>query len=109
VNNSRANGANDNSTLDNSRNIKEFKPISAVVVEGIYIWGGAFWELRKSLGQNISDKLLYMAWQSIQGSDIKKNNPKDFVDSVLKADRLLEGSRHDSQIKEVFRRRGMEL
>ena len=77
------------------------------MMDGIYYWG-AFWELRKLVGQKIADKLLYSAWESISDPVVRKNDPKDFVDSLLKADALLEQSRYDNDIKSLFRRRGVE-
>jgi hypothetical protein len=107
VNDPRVPGGVDRETLDNARSVKELRPNPMIVMDGIYAWGGAFWELRKALGKAISDKLLYIAWQSLQASDLKKSDPRDFV--VLKADSVLEASQHDNQIRELFRRRGIEL
>jgi hypothetical protein len=32
-------------------------------------WGGAFWELRHRLGQNVADKSLYAAWRALTEQD----------------------------------------
>ena len=95
-------------TLESSKNLKDLKPGPSIMMDGIYYWGGAFWELRKLVGQKIADKLLYSAWESISDPVVRKNDPKDFVDGLLKADALLEQSRYDNDIKSLFRRRGVE-
>ena len=59
------------------------------------------------LGQKVAHKFLYAAWEGISDPVVRKNDPKDFVDSLLKADAVLEQSRHDSEIRSLFSRRGV--
>jgi len=106
-NDPRVPGGAGSETLDNARNLKDLKPGPMIVVDGLYSWGAAFWELRKLLTQKTADKILLAAWYGMPESDFKKNEPRDFVNSILKADSQLEGSRHQAQIKALFGRRGM--
>src|SRR5215813_734245 len=72
--------------IDNMRSLIELKPGGLISVDGIFIWGGTFWELRKVLTKDVADNLLYRGWDTMTDQEFKANNPKDFVASILKAD-----------------------
>lgn len=109
VNDPRVPGGDATETLENKKSLRNLKSGPMVQEDGLYSWGGAFWELRTSLGQGVIDKLLLRAWQNLRDEDFKKNDPKEFVRSLLKADTQLEGARHQTQIKDLFGRRGISL
>ncbi len=106
-NNSRVPGGAGNETLDNARSLASLKPDPMIMMDGLYSWGGAFWELRTLLSPKTADKILVAAWQGMQEADLRRNDPHDFIGSILKADSQLEKSQHQVQIKELFARRGM--
>jgi hypothetical protein len=106
-NDPRVPGGNGNETLDNERNLGLLKPSPMIIVDGLYAWGGTFWALRKLFDSKTVDKILFTAWQDLREADLRRNDPKDFVAGLLKADAEIERSQHDMQIKELFSRRGM--
>ncbi len=97
-------------SLDNDKSLKDLKPENPAdaTIDGLYVWGGALWDLRKTIGQPECDKLLIAAWQNLRGADFKSSDPKFFVTQLVKADAAL-GGRHKSDIETVFRRRGLAL
>jgi hypothetical protein len=94
-------------TLDNTRSLATLKPGPMIQMDGLYGWGGAFWELRKLLGPKTTDRILLAAWQAMGEVDIRRNDARDFVGSILKAESQLEKSQHQIEIKELFARRGL--
>jgi hypothetical protein len=73
--------------------------------DGATVWGGAFWESRRLLGQAESDKLLASAWISWHPSD-PSNVRSDFVKRMVE---LQESGEHSQEIKGIFERRGIKL
>jgi uncharacterized protein YoxC len=97
-------------SLQNQRRITELKPQAySILSDGGQIWGGAFWDLRQDLGQEVADKLLYRAWFSLSPSDVKSNDPSVFVRKILDADHTPEAAKHKEQIRMVFANRGLSL
>jgi hypothetical protein len=107
TNDPRIPGTVGSETLDNTRSLEKLRPGPTLGMDGLYSWGGAFWEFRKLLTPKTSDKILFLAWQLTQDREIVGNDPKNFIANILKADSQLEGSRHHDQIKDLFKRRGM--
>jgi hypothetical protein len=69
------------------------------------VWGGAFWELRKSLGREKVDRFLLAAWKEIDTSSGSLNKPKFFVDAIVTAS----GVDQDAEIiRQAFVRRGLK-
>jgi hypothetical protein len=98
-----------NWSLQNDRKFAEQRPDwGSAMADGAQIWGGAFWDLRQKLGQKVADRLLYRAWFSLEAADVESNEPKRFLDVLLKTDALVPGSKHSDEIKAVFKARGME-
>jgi len=72
-------------------------------------WGGAFWDIRQLVGQDMADKLLFSSWNALQQSDIREDDPKVFVNKILEAEQSMEAGKHSSEIKAVFIRRGLSI
>jgi hypothetical protein len=72
-------------------------------------WGGAFWDIRRALGQATADKLLFSTWIALRPSAMRGDYALNFVTRLLEVDRSLEGGKHASQIRAVFERRGMKF
>jgi len=72
------------------------------------VWGGAFWDLRESLGREVIDKLLLAAWQEC---DVKAAEEKleIFPRELLQQDKSHGGGKHSAKIRQVFRKRGLDL
>jgi tetrahydromethanopterin S-methyltransferase subunit G len=99
-----------NWSLQNNRRFAELKPgWRYVMSDGAQIWGGAFWDLRQKLGQDVADRLLYRTWFALEATDVGSNDPKRFLNVLLKTDSLDAGTNHSNEIKAVFKERGLEL
>ena len=91
--------------LDNVRKFHEASPGSAHQDEG-EIWGGAFWDIRKLLGQDAADKVLFVSWASAQ-IDKKSNARISFVRWILQTSQSLVEKKHIDQIRLIFESRGI--
>jgi hypothetical protein len=72
------------------------------------IWGGAFWELRESLGQEITDKLLLAAWKELDIEE-SKTSLKAFPLAIIHQDKILESGKYSAEIRKVFQGRKLAL
>lgn len=72
------------------------------------VWGGAFWDIRKLLGQQRADKLLFSTWKVLSPADLKDESGMGFVKRLLKHSEKFEGEGSDP-IKAVFVRRGLDV
>jgi hypothetical protein len=93
--------------LDNHRSFEEFATLSSADFHyaGAEIWGGAFWEIRKAIGQSAADRLLAIAWSRFsptQGAD-------EFIGHVLSLAQALEEVDDLAKIRGVFERRNFPL
>jgi hypothetical protein len=75
--------------------------------EGGTVWGGAFWELHRLLGQAKADTLLSSAWISWHPSD-PGNVRSDFIKRIIQVSESEEG-KHRAEIRAIFERRGLKL
>jgi hypothetical protein len=94
--------------LNNARQFSEIsrKP-HAPQIDGT-VWGGAFWELRASLGRQVVDKLLLAAWKEFHVAELA-GGLNTFPLELLRQDAELEGGKHSAKIREVFESRGLSL
>lgn len=84
---------------------RSFKDIKWTVNDAFYngeIWGNAFWELRKVLGQPAADKLLYQAWLKLDPDAIRADNGLSFVRLLIAGD-----TNHQTQVRAIFTERGL--
>ena len=72
-------------------------------------WGGALWDLRKRLGQAVTDRLVFTAWTRIGADQRVDRNGRFFVDLLLETDSALNAGRNRPAITEVFRSRGFNF
>jgi hypothetical protein len=77
--------------------------VSAINV-GTAVWGSAFWEMRQAIGQKDADQALFDAWFKLQPKDVSNDRGVAFVNLLLESDKA-----HASQIREIFRRRGLAI
>lgn len=94
--------------LENHRSFSEIRRGQTEYHDEGNVWGGAFWELRQTIGDMTSDKLLLAAWKDLDLSRFAADT-KTFPREILKQDSALEGGKHLQQIRDVFQRRGLEL
>ncbi len=96
--------------LDNKRPFSELRPdVGAAIMDGTEIWGGAFWAMRKTLGKQVADKLLFDAWFALKPDDVRSDKGATFVRKLIDLDKTLAGGEHQSEIREIFRSRGLTL
>jgi hypothetical protein len=77
--------------------------------DGAEIWGAAFWEMRRVLGQAAADKLLFDAWQAFPREGARTDGRKHFVQRLIEADSKQFAARYEERIRNVFIQRGMTL
>jgi hypothetical protein len=75
-------------------------------IEGEKTWGGAFWELRRLLGQAKADKLLSSAWISWHPSD-PDDLRADFMKQIMEVHRSEGSSGRPEEVRAIFERRGL--
>jgi Spy/CpxP family protein refolding chaperone len=98
--------------LKNDRSFKEAyssDPKTSEVHSVGEIWGGAFWEIRELLGQDLADKLLFATWKSLSPSDLSGLSEGKFVKRLLKQYEPLEDGNQRERLEEIFRRRDLEF
>ena len=97
-----------NRNLDNHRSFSEIRIGKTEEHDAGDVWGGAFFELRQTIGQKPTDKLLLAAWKEL---DLSKPyaDMMTFPLELLKQDRSLEEGRHLQQIHSVFSSRGLQF
>lgn len=72
------------------------------------IWGGAFWEIRKLLQQEVADRLIFSAWKIQPLADISRDDPKLFVKNLMDEARQSADGDAEDTVRSVFQRRGLE-
>jgi hypothetical protein len=69
------------------------------------IWSGAFWEIRRRLGKNEADKLLFSTWMAMLPLNDRGNFNSDFISKLVHGARSLEDGDRSAEIAAVFKRR----
>ena len=91
--------------LTKKRQFNEIQPdFSSALITGTEIWGGAFWEMRNTLGQELADRLLFETWYKLQPEEVRSNRGASFVRKLMTADNA-----HQAQIRSIFAQRGLAL
>jgi hypothetical protein len=97
-----------------SRNLRNRHKLSEIVFDpnsqhaNGTVWGGAWWELRETLGREALDRLLIAAWQSFQFADSAKDI-KVFPLEIIAQDSAINDGKHAHGIRQVFQKRGLSL
>ena len=89
--------------LDNQRSFTEIQASTDLHDAG-NIWGGAFWQLRKQIGKDAADKLLFVTWKSLRTTD-----PKVFAKDLVRQDVAIFSGAHGQQIQTLFQGRGLQF
>jgi hypothetical protein len=92
--------------------LREFKKLPndmLALIEGVEVWGGAFWEIRNEMGAQGLDKLLFQAWVALKPEDVRGDKGVSFVRKLLELEQASTGGRYQRQISIAFSRRGMTL
>jgi hypothetical protein len=93
--------------LDNHRSFNEIQ-VGLMEEHDIgNIWGSAFWQIRTSIGQTETDRLLLAAWKSFAASE--SFTPATFAREIMKQDTLLYSGAHVKQIQSVFESRDLHF
>ena len=79
------------------------------MAHGAEDWGAALWDMRQALGAADADKLIFRAWQMLKPEELRSNDGTVFVAKLVKADRDISGGKRQSQIKEIFGKKGLVL
>lgn len=93
----------------NLENSRRFEGADMNSIDGGEIWGGAFWEIRKLLGQEKADKLLFSAWSAMGRSDLRGNGNIKYVSKLIETNQSLHGDEHSGELRSIFERRGLRF
>ena len=76
--------------------------------EAIPIWGGVFWELRDTIGQETADKILLKTWVALASRDdlAREQVASQFASVLLDIDTKEEAGQNSAQIKRILTNRG---
>jgi hypothetical protein len=94
--------------LDNHRVFSEIQLGKTEEHDAGNVWGGAFWQIRQTVGKTSCDKLLLQAWKDF---DLRRSSTDltTFPRELLKQDERLYASKYTRQIRDVFQARGLIL
>lgn len=93
-----------NWNLASPRTFDQIQPNAASAqIDGTEIWGATFWDLRKALGRDTTDRLLYRAWGQLHPEDVASDRGVAFEKILLAADPA-----HAATIQDIFARRGLK-
>src|SRR5262249_40248477 len=93
--------------LDNHRSFAELNPNTESHDAG-NIWAGAFWQLRQTIGQGLTDKLLLAAWKNLDAAKFETDITL-YPRELMKQDEAIEGGKHNQDIKKIFEERELKL
>jgi hypothetical protein len=93
-----------NCDLPSRRKFDDIKPNLDSALNNGEIWGGAFWDMRVALGKDVTDRLLFTTWFTLQPDEVRADRGASFVRKSIEADR-----EHESQIRSIFAQRGLRL
>ncbi|NNE35093.1 MAG: hypothetical protein HKN13_07655, partial [Rhodothermales bacterium] len=83
--------------------------ISWVTFDDVYVWGmiwsSTLWDIRSSLGSEITDRLVL---RSIERSGASIDSFVSAADAILSADSELYGGQHKERLLDIFEGRGIE-
>jgi hypothetical protein len=69
------------------------------------VWGGAFWDIRNRVGQQLADQILAVASRSTSRPVSMKDLPTKFIEALLSATKASASDKEERQVREVFHRR----
>ena len=72
------------------------------------IWGGAFWEVRQTLGKEKTDRLILDAWKRLQPVAKELGKPQFYVDAILSASKAAGNEQDTNVIRQAFARRNLK-
>jgi integrase len=73
------------------------------------LWAGAFWQVRSSIGQDVTDKLLAAAWKHFAIPPAELATIATFRDELVRQDTALYCGAHIQQIRSAFQARGLKF
>jgi uncharacterized protein YoxC len=96
-------------TLSNNRKFTDVSLETDEIHDAGEIWGAAFWDIREnnSVGKEMTDKLLFSTWASLQPSDLRGNQAMNFINKLIETDKALAGGQHADAIRSAFQKRGL--
>jgi hypothetical protein len=74
------------------------------------VWGGAFWELRQLLGQEVADRMLFRTWAGLKANDIQGDDGKGYVKSIVgQGPQFSLAMDTTNKVQAIFGRRGLKV
>jgi hypothetical protein len=70
-------------------------------------WGGVFWDIRKSIGAELADQIIFAAWRSLPPPDKNPSYATEMERRILSQVRTKMGEEKEREIRELFVKRGL--
>ena len=71
-------------------------------------FGGGFWDLRKALGREKADRLMFEAWKGMHLPEKGDIGPGLLVKAIEDADKALNSGDNLAKVREIFGRRKLD-
>jgi hypothetical protein len=72
-------------------------------------WGGMFWDIRKSIGAELADQILFAAWHNLPPPDKNPSYATEMEKRILSQVRTKIGDEKEREIRELFVKRGLAV
>lgn len=96
--------------LESSRSFKELHPdVGSAMMVGTEVWGSAFWEMRKLLGQSAADSLLFKTWFDFRPEEASDQGSIAFARKLLERIDRFEGGKYASKVRAIFAKRDLAV
>jgi len=93
--------------LENHQKVSTLMPSSFAAADSMSeAWGGAFWDIRKRLGQAVADQLIYDAWRILTDDD-DAMVAQSFLRNLLNQARIAGGAQAAEAVRAELSNRGL--
>jgi uncharacterized phage infection (PIP) family protein YhgE len=97
--------------LENGKSLSSAPSIKETDYGAMYdigdAWGGVFWDIRKSIGTELADQIIFAAWRSLPPPDKNPSYATEMERLILSQVRTKMGEGKEREIRELFVKRGL--
>jgi hypothetical protein len=97
--------------LENGKSLSSAASIKETDYGAMYdigdAWGGVFWDIRKSIGADLADQIIFAAWRSLPPPDKNPSYATEMERRILSQVRTKMGEEKERGIRELFVKRGL--
>ena len=97
--------------LENGKSLSSAASIKETDYAAMYdigdAWGGMFWDIRKSIGAELADQIIFAAWRNLPPPDKNPSYATEMEKRILSQVRTRMGEKKEREIRELFVKRGL--